>query len=382
MIGLNILGGTGYDVNDIVAAVEKTGAKWHVVMDAPQVATRLINRGYKVIYRAWALDDNAHQTGLSPETFVGLRHAVAPAGVYLYLGNEPTVSKSLMDWTLAAMKECDRLGRKGVILNLSTGHPEPSDFELLRPVLQYAKTHGHILGLHEYFDKHYINDYPYHVGRLNALYKAGLPMPQVVITELGCAVGFDPLIGYWGAMTDDEYGYELTQIDKYVYKPKDVHSCVFALARVGTWSSFDPSNRVLEIIGQYNKENVDMTVPAPSGNGVLCKITRMPSNFVNIRSQPNGADIGDAFLNESGYFYPNDVYQGWMYFKSASGVSGWVSLQNGAVVFTPQEVTPPAPSNEFEEVLDSLEDAISALIDLQTKLEALAQQGFSLSLPK
>lgn len=48
------------------------------------------------------------------------------------------------------MRAMDAIGRKAVIGNFSCGQPDLGAWHLFRPALEYAATHGHVLGLHEY----------------------------------------------------------------------------------------------------------------------------------------------------------------------------------------------------------------------------------------
>jgi hypothetical protein len=79
-------------------------------------------------------------------------------------------------------------------------------------------------------------------------------------------------------------------------------------------------------------------VPKPDGIGVKATLTKTPGAFVNVRSQPaaTGVDVGDLRVNDVVQYYPDQLSNGWVYVvKPAVGPEGWVSLQNGAVVFTP-----------------------------------------------
>jgi GH25 family lysozyme M1 (1,4-beta-N-acetylmuramidase) len=77
---------------------------------------------------------------------------------------------------------------------------------------------------------------------------------------------------------------------------------------------------------------------------VVAKLTKIPSDYVNVRSLPDvtGADVGDLRLGEVVTYFPNALRNGWVYIKPGTGSPGWVSLQNGAVQFTPV-VEPPDP---------------------------------------
>ena len=365
-IGLNILGDRGLSNENIVAAASRLNAKYHVVMDNAQLAAMLHGvNGCQVIYRMHANDDNAHAK-TDPVLFVQQRHSQAPVGTLLYLGNEPGATQQLADWTLAAMKECDRLGRKGVILNFSTGNPEPEDWLKFKPVLQYAVDNGHILGLHEYFDVDWRKDYPYHVGRFLKIAELGLPVPKIVITEIGAVIGYVPDRGYRWAdrMTDGHYGGVLVELDREIYNPLNMDVCVFAYTNDSSdddWHTFHPRDTVMGILAEYVPEKPVINVPAPLTGGIRAELTKIPSGYVNVRNQPNGVDIGDVYQGDTGIYYPDEVHDGWVYFETDEGVNGWVSLQGGNVVFTPITPEPepePEPKQSIEDILDSLHSQV------------------------
>ncbi len=69
-------------------------------------------------------------------------------------------------------------------------------------------------------------------------------------------------------------------------------------------------------------------------------LTQLPSNWVNVRDYPNtnGNDVGDLHKNDVVTLYTPDV-DGWVFIDDGS-VQGWVSRQNGSVVFTATSTTP------------------------------------------
>ncbi len=79
-------------------------------------------------------------------------------------------------------------------------------------------------------------------------------------------------------------------------------------------------------------------------------ITKIPSNWVNVRDYPSttGNDIGDLHKGDTVTLYTPEV-DGWVYVEMAD-LHGWVSKQDGAVVFTavdqplPPDPLPPLPN--------------------------------------
>lgn len=316
-IGLNILGDRGVPTEHIVSEVAQLGDNYHLVMNNPGLAVAVQPHCKKgLIYRKHHNDDNA-QDKQDPVSFVRERHAVAPPGALLYLGNEPWATQKLADWTLAAMQECDRLGRKGVILNFSTGNPQPADIAIFKPCLRHARQRGHILGIHEYFDVQWRKDYPWHIGRIEMWFDAlGSEMPEVVVTELGCCVGFHPLRGYlWGgAMNEQSYGTALAELSQIVYAPLHIDATLFARTsdnQADDWHTFNPRGQVFTIVSEYNRSEV-MTQPnygarIPDATAVLVN-----ASAVNIRIAPNTniAPVGKLLGGEVLAYFSNPV-NGW-----------------------------------------------------------------------
>lgn len=74
-------------------------------------------------------------------------------------------------------------------------------------------------------------------------------------------------------------------------------------------------------------------VPAPTTGGVPATLARIPGSWINVRAQPDGADVGDLRVGDSGTLYPDAAQGNWVFFASAR-VRGWVSRQGGAVQFS------------------------------------------------
>lgn len=74
-------------------------------------------------------------------------------------------------------------------------------------------------------------------------------------------------------------------------------------------------------------------IPAPTVGGVTATLARIPGSWVNVRAQPDGADVGDLRVGDSGTLYPDASQGDWVFFANAR-VRGWVSRQGGAVQFS------------------------------------------------
>ena len=70
-------------------------------------------------------------------------------------------------------------------------------------------------------------------------------------------------------------------------------------------------------------------------DGVRGKLSRLPSDFVNVRSEPNllGIDLGDLTLGTLVTYYPRTIQDDWIFVEWGTGSGGWVSLQAGKVEF-------------------------------------------------
>lgn len=352
--GFHILGDQGTHVSHAVDVATQVSAKYHVILNHPEMASAVMATGATVIYRRWKRDlggnngdDSAH-LHYEPRHFVRLLDAEAPPGCLLYLGNEPDASDlaRLNAWTIAALEECERLGRKGVILNFATGNPERAGWPLLRGAVEKAAAGGHLLGLHEYFDNSVQKDYPHHVGRHEALYALFDRVPEIVITEIAHVEKFDPHTGWRKVgMTLEKYRDELRQALE-IYNRHGIHACLFALVPEDTkpWGSFAPTLPLLEEISKLNALPVAQppveeppvvipNIPKPTTGRIPGRLLQVPQNYVNMRSQPNGAILGQIRPGDALHFYPGSLANGWVYVEKDGGPEGWVSLQGGAVVF-------------------------------------------------
>lgn len=359
-IGLNILGDRGVPTEHIVSEVAQLRANYHLVMDNPGLAAAVQPHCKKaLIYRKHHNDDNA-QDKQDPASFVQERHAVAPPGAYLYLGNEPWATQKLADWTMAAMQECDRLGRKGVILNFSTGNPQPADIPIFKPCLRYARQHRHLFGIHEYFDVDWRRDYPWHVGRVEMWYAAlGSEMPDVVVTEVGCCVGFNPLRGYlWGgAMNEQSYGTALADLSQQVYLPFGIDATIFARTSDNPnddWHTFNPRGQVFTLVSEYNRSE---TVTQPNyGTKTQGVVVLVNATAVNVRPNPstNGTPLGQLLGGEE-IAYWTQPQNTW-----------WQIEWNGQLAYTSSTYVRFDPSDAQAQWIQEMQvhnDAIADLLD-------------------
>lgn len=83
----------------------------------------------------------------------------------------------------------------------------------------------------------------------------------------------------------------------------------------------------------------------PASGGVPAILVRLPRAYVNVREQPStySRALGNLTQGARVTAFPDAVQNGHIYII-ASAIKGWVSLQNGAVVFEKAEVQQPAPA--------------------------------------
>ena len=278
----------GQSLSPLVDAARVVGAGLHVVIDEVKAIPEFQALGAQIIYRR-SDDDHAHEN-FDPVQFVERMHADAPAGALLHLGNEPGRQSlnQLNEWTLPALKTCDRLGRKGVCFNFATGEPEPGEWTKLRDAVAHAYGKGHIIGLHEYFDGTIARSAPWHVGRFKNVYSAfGAQSPQVAITELGCAIGYNPYAGWATYHTQVSYGTELVTAARQFYAPYGVRATVFLLGYWDRTPTFDVRGQteIFEMMAAMNHvtEGGEMAgLP-----GWTQATTKAPGVAVNVRDKPS-----------------------------------------------------------------------------------------------
>lgn len=148
------------------------------------------------------------------------------------------------------------------------------------------------------------------------------------------------------------------------------------------WQSFNVEGEqvIYDGLRLWNRNNpiMSQTIPPPTSGGVPATLTAVPSSFVNSRSQPNGSasDLGDLLIGDQVTYYPNyHPETGWVYQVPTTTVprpagrqpaaAGWVSLQGGAVVFTPEA------TDDFEIWLENLKDVNDEIFDASTRMRTL-----------
>lgn len=294
--------GPGYVILDrrpesVVPAIGASKPGIAIVLDEDKLVTHVKALAKTTIFRR-SDDDHAHEK-FDARVFVRELHERVPdVNVRLYLGNEPgTVSLSrLAQWTLDALDECRRLGRKGVALNFATGEPEPQSWQgVLLPVLQFLKANNMELGLHEYASGPFLHPNQWHVGRWALIPKT--LRPQIFITEVGYAKDLDPHAGWQGRIPMDTARAQLQSFHAH-YLQYDIPSAVFIL---GDWHGFD----VLPFSQQLQPPRPVTIVPALGGSKVrsgpglyystVTVLTGAQGGLVTAPNAIPGSDPADTF---------------------------------------------------------------------------------------
>lgn len=362
----------GYTRARSIAAAKKIGGKYATIVNDPLLCAELLSVGIIPIYRVnkgGFLDDDAHNKGYSARDYIRFANSeLEDKTALISFVNEPGRQNLtvLRDFLLEGIDEANNLGRKLVLGNWSYGNPEPEDWDVLAPVLREMSDGKHILGVHEGYDIEHPNldkTYPYLIGRfLEIKKKYNL---SVIVTEFAANKtawdGWQTWLGWqtWASKVEDAV--------KNVYSPNGVYITPFTLY---PWQTgFDYINQI-ELQEEFNRINernpMDKFIPEPTAGGKKAKVSKMPGKFINLRSQPEGTDIGDILKDQTvTVFLLDNPVNGWVFVKTDQGPSGWVSLQNGAVDFGIIEENIIISPDLYAELLD----AYSALGKIITAIE-------------
>lgn len=368
MIGLNI-NGQGLSAENALADALATGAKTHVVINESKLSAVLLGAGLQVIHRMKANegieDDDYAYRKHDAVAFVDALHARAPAGAWLYLGNE--MGSDDLDaqcvWMQRAIARCAALGRKPVAFNNFVFHPVSGQagWQKLRPAVRDAVQAGGRVGVHVYFDRQPERS----AGAYDVLFHlwntCGQDVP-VSVTEYACAVGYDAHRG----PHDAQAGYA----DARAYADAQAAGVRLVLGRhpaaridwqtfiYGRWDrtpSFDVAGwrEYFPAIAAHNAtlpkapaRPVPPPPPAPPAEPVR-PVGRLQPGIVagtlgqwaNLRAQPSTSaeDIGDIVAGDAlEYRAPQD---GWISVRH-KGRDGWVSA--GVVTLRPATTDAPA----------------------------------------
>lgn len=359
-IGVHVVANEGgYSRDKSIECIRRIGGKYVTVVNDPLLCQMVLDLGAIPLYRVhtqdWNDDDaDGHFDG---RVYVRKLHAEAPKGALLYIANEVGINNAsrLNTWTLNAVDEANKLGRKVCAFNWSYQNPPDSIWDTLEPSAKAIAAGGHFFGWHEGYDPTYntlAKAVPIAIGRFR--YCQQRFGGKHLITEF--AASLDPWKGWKVWKSVDEWAALVDAAVREVYAPAGVYVTPYTLFR---WregfeyfdaptlqDKFARTNAAYEVKEQPVTQQP--TIPAPTEGGVLLTLVTIPGSWINVRPQPNSAtDSGDLLKGDVVKGYP--PVNGWVYIEPVNpvprpegrqpAVKGWVSLQNGAVVFT--AVAPP-----------------------------------------
>lgn len=339
------------------------GAAWLLIHNDPDLVAAARSAGAQTIYRQdpdTSLPDfkSSAEMQAHAEAFVQTR--LEKGATCIQLTNEINSSEVLQKWTKFALEYAVRVGGKAIPFNFGT-HAARWQFEASESNVKFCVEHDIPVGVHIYLDgKH--DETAYEWLWLKQKYGG-----TWVITEFNYIVDYEQgEKGPLGVQSDEQHAAWLeTNLPKLVEK-------VGATGLVICYFSFDPwppdANKRDKGFGAVNRPKTlakltdldqrypyvkgkPIVAPAvlisdPTQDGVFGTLTKMPSTSVNVRAQPttdtSGTIRGTLQKGDTVTAFIHDKrVPGWVFIEKAP-IKGWVSLQNGAVVFTPKAATVPS----------------------------------------
>lgn len=211
ILGVNIRQGVN---NDQAAAFHREVRPWaSLVHDEAKLIPMIQTAGSRVVWRVTGDDPQHNPLRISPALFVQLRFNAAGGDktVIYHLTNELGQSTAHDTWTLAALRECRRLGVTACLFNHYT-HTGYSEWMRSESVLREAVQAGDYIGAHVYWSGAFpaSADDPAHAF-LRVRDRLG---GKWIITELGWAARradgqLDPNQGWQGRISEQEYADQL-----------------------------------------------------------------------------------------------------------------------------------------------------------------------------
>jgi hypothetical protein len=286
---VNVLAMPQPNIPALLAWVAKAKPPYAVVMDGPDIATRIrmVSPNTQIIFRRYRADDAKLHETTSPTAFLESVADLPGAWIAQAL-NEPGGDQAqLANWCAALVRLADVHERRLALPNFSTGNPDPEAVAdgLYDPLWRAMAASGrHVLGLHEYALVDPASE-PWHVGRYHAILRRfdalGLKRPTVVMTEHGrdLAGGRDG----WRAVFNEEQYADFLETAQETYRPDGVCACVFSWGGgfEGRWATYDVQGApvVLEAMAAMNEAGEDDVVPG------YRRVKAGPSG-VNVRVAP------------------------------------------------------------------------------------------------
>lgn len=285
-VSLNILGMPQPDVTQLLNWIAAARPKFVLVMDNPDLATRVGMLGPTVIYRHWRSDDAALHETMTPEQFL-LSIAHYPASWVIQCLNEPRGDqRTLAAWCAELIARADRQGRRLALPNWSTGNPDPEAIAdgLYDPLWRALAASGrHLLAVHEYAKEDPARE-PWHVGRYRAILRRfdalGLTRPRIIVTEAGRDLGGGKGDGWRSVFSEEQYADFLAEAQA-VYNADGITALVFAFGSGFGWDSFNVEGATTLLARMAAMNGDEMGLP-----GWTQARTKNPAVRVNVREKP------------------------------------------------------------------------------------------------
>jgi hypothetical protein len=333
---VNVLAMPQPNIPALLAWVAKAKPPYAVVMDGPDIATRIrmVSPNTQIIFRRYRADDAKLHETTSPTAFLESVADLPGAWIAQAL-NEPGGDQAhLANWCAALVRLADVHERRLAIPNFSTGNPDPEAVAdgLYDPLWRAMAASGrHVLGLHEYALVDPASE-PWHVGRYRNILRRfdalGLKRPTVVMTEHGrdLAGGRDG----WRTVFNEEQYADFLETAQETYRPDGVCACVFSWGDGfdGRWSSYDVQGApdLLARMAAMNEAEVEV-VPW----GLKQVQTKSAGAKVNMRAEPKLTAPVLRTVQTGDWLRPygtpvNAENHRWQRVNDEDCRTGWVSL--------------------------------------------------------
>lgn len=388
------------------------GEMWAYLAAARPATTVILNNHFRaqqvkasypqmiVVHRQYHANDPKWHTLITAEAWVEANRPFGSNGVVVACLNEPggdfrydvPYREHFIDWLIAVMDAAKIARIKLALPNWSVGNPHESTIEnggfdrLLRRVA--AAGDAVYWSCHEYWHDDPVAEHPFTIGRnefwSDRVAELGLPPLNLLLTEYGMDTGGGGGDGWRNQGISDEAYADQFKASRTVLANKPP-GAIYGFGEGFGWGSFNIAGTGVPARLQSYQEDIPMAhVDPPTEGGVPSKLTKVPGTWVNIRSEPvttsDGVDVGDLFPGDQVIRYPE--INGWVYIEpttttphpagNQSAAKGWVSLQNGGVVFTDVVVIPP-PEETYILTKDQYQRLAGVKVQIGAQLQTLDQ---------
>lgn len=353
-VGVHVVANEGgYSRDKSVESIRAIGGRYVTVTNDPLLCQMVLDVGAIPLYRVHTQDwnDDDADAHFDARVYARKLHAEAPRGAHLYIANEVGTNnpERLNTWTLNAVDEANKVGRKVVAFNWSYLNPPHSIWDNLEASAKALVAGGHFFGWHEGYDLTYntlAKAYPEAIGRFR--YCQQRFGGKHLITEF--AASKTPHDGWKAWLTVEQWAALVRDAVRDVYAPHGAFVTPFTLFPWRrSFEYFDSpalQNSWAETNRLFPVKDIPVTqpIPKPTGEATPRKVTGFPPNvpFRNIRKQPKAtdanSDVGDLRVGDTISVYFGTSIDDWLYVERGSdGVEGWV-LFTGVLTTSPDPI--------------------------------------------